>query len=319
MARAPVRRTDSRLRLRHRLDHVLARWGYRRSRHRVEPGLWGLGDPGPDDPVLVTANYTLSFDALRAALRGRRAWILVLDTRGVNVWCAAAEGAFSTEELVRRVRETELAERVSHRRLILPQLAGPGVAGHRVREETGFRVLWGPVRAAHLPAFLDGGSKTDPSMRRVRFPLGDRLALVPVELVHALLPALLLAAGAGWAGGFLWAGAVIAAFLAGLLLFPLLLPLLPFRDFWPNGGLLGVLALAPFAWRLSRGGVPGLLAALGMLLLLAPVSAWLALGFTGCTPYTSASHVRREFRRWTRPMAASLVLGGALLGWRLFL
>ena len=110
------------------------RWGVGRMNYKVDPGLYALGEPDADSPVLVTANYKLSFDALRSALPGRNFWILVVDTDGINVWCAAGKGTFSTEELVSRIESSGLAQLVSHRRLIVPQLAAPGVAAHRVRE-----------------------------------------------------------------------------------------------------------------------------------------------------------------------------------------
>ncbi|MDI7277767.1 MAG: mercury methylation corrinoid protein HgcA, partial [Anaerolineae bacterium] len=172
-----------------RWDHFLARWGVNRAGHRVEPGLYALGAPTPESPVFVSANYTLSFDALRSSLAGVDGYILVLDTVGVNVWCAAGKGTFGTDELVHRIGATSLDERVRHRRLILPQLGAPGVAAHEVRERTGFRVEYGPVRAADLPAYLKARRAT-PEMRRVRFGLLDRLVLIPVELVHTIIPML---------------------------------------------------------------------------------------------------------------------------------
>ena len=85
-----------------------------------------MGSPSPDSPVLVSANYKLSFDVLRRSLAGIDAWILVLDTKGINVWCAAGKGTFGTEELLRRIAAVRLGEVVSHRRLVLPQLGAPG-------------------------------------------------------------------------------------------------------------------------------------------------------------------------------------------------
>jgi len=76
-------------------------------------------------PVLVTANFKMSFDRLRNALPGRDAWILVLDTKGVNVWCAAGKGTFGTSELVARITACGLNQIVSHREVVLPQLQGP--------------------------------------------------------------------------------------------------------------------------------------------------------------------------------------------------
>ena len=86
-----------------RWDHFLARWGVNRMGHVVQPGLYKLGLAIPEIPVFASANYTLSFDALRSALAGIDAYILVLDTRGINIWCAAGKGTFGTDELVRRI------------------------------------------------------------------------------------------------------------------------------------------------------------------------------------------------------------------------
>ncbi len=88
-------------------DHwgtIKARLGIGRMNYSIIPGLYALGNPDDNSPVLVTANYKMSFDRLREALPDRNVWILVLDTRGINVWCAAGKGTFGTEELVRQNR-----------------------------------------------------------------------------------------------------------------------------------------------------------------------------------------------------------------------
>ncbi|MEM4724636.1 MAG: mercury methylation corrinoid protein HgcA, partial [Candidatus Hadarchaeum sp.] len=212
-----------------RLDHFLARCGVNRSGHRVEPGLYALGHPTPESPVFVTANYTLSFDALRSALAGIDGYILVLDTQGINVWCAAGKGTFGTDELVRRIAAVHLSEVVSHRNLILPQLGAAGVSAYEVKRRSGFSVEYGPVRAADLPEYLKTHRATE-EMRRVRFALFDRLVLIPVEVVHLFVPMLLAAAILYVLSGWLAAASAITAVLSGVVLFPILLPWLPTRD-----------------------------------------------------------------------------------------
>ena len=110
-----------------------------------------LGRPTDASPVFASANYKLSFDALRASLKGRDAWLLVLDTKGINVWCAAGKGTFGTLELVRSIAETELDKIVGHRTVIVPQLGAPGVSAHRVKFYSGFNVVYGPARAEDIP------------------------------------------------------------------------------------------------------------------------------------------------------------------------
>ncbi len=316
-----IRRVDTRLTGRQRWDHILARWGYRRGGHRVAPGLYAIGRPGVDTPVLVTANYSLSFDAVRTALAGRDAYLLVLDTQGINVWCAAGKGTFGTQELVRRIELTELARVVRGRRLILPQLGAPGVAAHVVRQRTGFRVEYGPVRASDLPAYLDTGEAT-PEMRRVRFTLRDRAVLIPIEFVHLVLPmlgaAVVLYFLAGWWGAL----AVPVAGVTGSVLFPLLLPWLPAHEFSVKGFILGTLAALPVALGASGSGRPlAWASAVGLALGIIATTAYVALNFTGATPLTSRTGVAREMRRYIRPMAALaaasvlLILGTAIAGW----
>ena len=76
--------------------------------YTVNPGLCRVGNPDDASPALVTANYKMSFDRLRKELSGLDAWIMVLDTKGINVWCAAGKGTFGTEEAVRKIGEVGL-------------------------------------------------------------------------------------------------------------------------------------------------------------------------------------------------------------------
>jgi hypothetical protein len=304
---------DGRLTLSDRRDHFQARLGIRREAHRVLPGLYALGNPTPDSPVFVSANYRLSFDALRSALEGMDGYILVLDTKGINVWCAAGKGTFGTDEIVNRVLATRLKEVVRHRKLILPQLGAPGVAAHQVKQRTGFLVEYGPVRAADLPEYLRT-RKASMEMRQVRFTLQDRLVLIPVELVHVILPVL----GCGLAlfllGGLIPALAAATSVLAGTVLFPTLLPLLPTHNFSTRGFILGLLVALPFALAVfvrNPDWAPWQKAgqALGYLLSMPAVTAFLALNFTGSTPFTSRTGVRREIFAYIPAMAWTFGLG----------
>lgn len=307
-----------------RLGHWQMRWGIGRGRYRVAPGLYGIGAPGPESPVLVTANYKMTVDALRRELAGIDAWLLILDTRGINVWCAAGKGTFGTDEVVRRVAECRLAGVVSHRTLILPQLGAPGVAAHEVRKGCGFRVIYGPVRAADLPAFLAAGMQATPAMRRVTFTTGERLTLTPVELVTMLKPtawAALILLVLGGVGPQLFSvdaalvrgGAAIAAglvgMLSGALLVPAALPWLPGRMFAVKGALAGLLVAT--AGVLAGGDRLGTLNSLALLLALPAVAAWCAMNFTGSTTFTSPSGVEKEMRR-TIPVQAAALLAGVI-------
>jgi len=297
-----------------------SRWGIGRMSYRVPAGLYAVGTPDSAAPVVVTANYKMSFDIVRRALAGRDLWLLVLETHGVNVWCAAGKGTFGTEELVRRIEKTGLLEVVSHRRLLLPILAATGIAAHEVKRLTGFTVSYATIRAQDLPEYLDNGMVTTPRLRELSFTCRERMALVPVEFVLsmkqlAVAGVLFLALGTlayGVPGGVLALVAFLGAALSGIVVTPLLLPWLPGRRFSIKGFLAGLAWVAIF---FALGGFrsAGCLETAAAFLALPAVSAYYALNFTGCTPFTSRSGVKKEMCR-----AIPLMIGAVLLGLSLF-
>ncbi len=296
------------------LGALKVRWNIGRDSYTVLPGLYAAGKPSPESPVLVTANYKLSFDVVRRELAGIDAWVLVLDTRGINVWCAAGKGTFGTRELEQRISAVRLAEVVSHRTVILPQLGASGVSAHEVKKATGWSVKYGPVRARDIPAFLAAGQKKDDAMREVHFKLRDRMAVAPVELTQAwpFLVGILVASalfGLPFPNGV---GRALAAFLAllgallvGTFAFPALLPWLPFRAFSLKGAVLGI------AWGIGAALAAGASAAAttAMALVSGSLVSFIAMNFTGASTFTCQPGAALEVRRGIVPMAASLVAG----------
>lgn len=309
-------RTDHQIKLKDILDHLQARWGINRMKHKVEPGLYKIGKPGPESPVFVTANYTLSFDALRSSLKDIEGYILVLNTFGINVWCAAGKGTFGTEELVRRIEETNLAEIINHRNLILPQLGAPGVSAHEVKEKSGFHIKYGPVRAEDIPEYMST-KKVSAEARRVKFTLGDRLTLVPVELKQVVLPMLLLTVVLFFTVGLIPALALLGSGIAGTVLFPAMLPWLPTKNFSTKGFILGGIVASGFGLVHLLGNLHQplifiLVSTLAYVITLPPVTAFLSLNFTGATTFTSRSGVRKEINTYF-PVMVWMAGGGLLL------
>lgn len=286
----------------------------------VPPGLYAIGHPSATDPVLVTANYKMSYDIVRRAVAGRNCWLLVLETYGINVWCAAGKGTFGTGELVRRVTSTGLAGVVSHRRLILPILGAPGVAAHQVAQRCGFSVSYATIRAADLPEYLENGMVTTPDMRQLTFTLYERLVLIPVEVVLALksivviggvvllLTVLLGSPSAGLTAFCAYLGAV----LSGIVLGPLLLPWLPGRSFAVKGAVTGLLWSGLF-YVLAGGSSWNGAISLALLLSLPAISAFYTLNFTGCSTYTSRSGVKKEMHIALPAMGSALIVSLILL------
>ncbi|MBC8343230.1 MAG: acetyl-CoA synthase subunit gamma [Bacteroidetes bacterium] len=205
---------DSKLNFKDRFGALMVRLAFYRNSYKVNPGLYAVGNPDGASDVFVTANYKLSFDHLRKNLDELNAWILVLDTRGINVWCAAGKGTFSTTELVNRIRLSRLSEIINHRKIIVPQLGATGISAHKVEQltanaaaqsilsnpslsntaafvpdpvslnpEPGFKVIYGPVKASDIKEFVRKKHHSTKEMRKVSFNLVDRLKLIPVDLV----------------------------------------------------------------------------------------------------------------------------------------
>ena len=322
----PVPRVKTTLQGSDYVGMVRARLGIKRDLYKIAPGLYCVGAPDSRAPLLVTANYKLTFDYLRKELATISAWILVLDTRGINVWCAAGKNLFSTEEVVRRLTAAGVKKVVTHNRMILPQLAATGVAAHEVKKQSGFKVIYGPVRSKDLAKFLTRGLKSEPSMRRVTFNIIDRLILVPVELAQLPKPSLwiLLMAffvsgigahvfsfSAAWLRGIMLAAAYAAGILAGAVATPIILPWIPGRSFAVKGAIIGVLSAAGIV-ALYRSDLQ-VLGALALLLFTTAVSSYLAMNFTGSTPFTSPSGVEKEMRRAIPLQAAAVLL--AIVAW----
>ena len=291
------------------LGAVKVRWGIRRDNYRVYPGIYAIGSPDENSDVFVTANYKLTFDNLRKNLSGLNGWILVLDTKGVNVWCAAGKGTFSTKELVRRIRLVSLDKIVKHKRLIVPQLGATGIAAHMIKEETGFNVHYGPVRASDIKRFIGNGYRADKEMRRVTFTLNDRMKLIPNDFMYGkyyLLGALAVVfIISGLSGNGLFyrdfsinAGPallkVFFAYLSGIVITPILLPYIPGRPFSLKGFYTGAFVfLILLIIKLTGGNIFEILS---WFFVITTISSFLAMNFTGSSTFTSLSGVKKEMR-----------------------
>jgi hypothetical protein len=321
-----VPRIKTRLETSDHLGTLIARLGINRDQYKIAPGLYGVGNPDQDSPVLVTANYKLSFDSLRRELTDLDAWLLVLDTRGINVWCAAGKALFSTRELVERVEQTRLDTVVNHNRVILPQLGATGVSAHHVKKASGFEVVWGPVRAEDIRRFIASNNRTDNAMRKVTFSIWERTVLIPVELSHLPKPtfwvllALFFLSGVGtqvfslsdaWYRGLMALTAYAGGIIAGAVAAPILLPWLPGRAFalkgTLTGGIVGLIVVLLFKNSLIW------LETAALMFMTMATSSYLAMNFTGSTPFTSPSGVEKEMRQAIPVQAGALLV--AVVAW----
>ena len=285
------------------------RWGIRRNSYRVDPGLYAVGTPDERSDVLVTANYKLTFDTVRKNLKGLNVWLLVLDTKGVNVWCAAGKGTFGTKELVQRIQTTSLGTIVMHKRLLLPQLGATGVAAHLVKEYSGFTVVYGPVRASDIQPFIHAGYKTTKEMRRVNFDWFDRAKLIPNDIVYniryflALFIVISVLSGINTSGYSVQQALsniipiikiIAAGYFAGLVFTPLFLPYIPTQNFSFKGLIIRAIISALLFLNHSLDG--SFLTQSAEIFFILSLSSFLAMNFTGASTYTSLIGVKKEMK-----------------------
>jgi hypothetical protein len=292
-------------------DHmgaVMVRWNINRNNYRVAPGLYALGNPDSGSDIFVTANYKLTFDILRSDLEGINGWILVLDTHGINVWCAAGKGTFGTRELVKKLKQYSIDKLVSHRRLIVPQLGATGIAAHKVRDESGFNVIYGPVRSSDIKTFIQNGYRKDRQMSRVTFNFSDRMKLVPNDFIYgkyylfgaiAVMILLSFITVNGFILNFSNDSAhaalnVLLAYFGGIVLTPALLPYIPVRAFALKGFLAGIMIFIAILLLDLTG--PGILQKLSWFLIVTAITSFMAMNFTGSSTFTSLSGVKKEMK-----------------------
>ena len=158
----------------------------------VKTGIIRVGQPDRQSPVLVTCNFGLTVRRVLRALRGLDAYLLVANSRGINVWCAASGGHFTSNDIISVVKTSGIGDLVEHRRLVLPQLSATGVERSVVEEKTGWRVVFGPVYAQDIPTYLANHYKKTERMRTVRFDLPERLEMAvmwatPISVIPLIL------------------------------------------------------------------------------------------------------------------------------------
>ncbi len=122
---------------------------------QVSPGLYEIADPKPDSPLLVTTNFSLTYFSVAGEVEagGRPAWLLVADSEGMSVLTAWAAGKFDAERIAKAVNSNGLADKLSHRSIVIPGLVA-GISGELEEELPGWEVLVGPRESIGIPSYL---------------------------------------------------------------------------------------------------------------------------------------------------------------------
>ena len=240
----------------------------------TKPGLRRVGNPAPSSPVLVTCNFELTVRKVIQTLKrdGIDAWLLVAPTKGINVWCAAGGGHFTTDTVISILRTSGVENMVDHRDLILPQLSAVGVNIWALKEHTGWKPRFGPVYIEHLAAYLKHvGKPPEKEFRRVEFPLHDRFVMgTNLGFNSLLFFALPFIIGSIWVSGLWWKSITLLYLLA--VLNSVLVFWLPGKPGVQKGFSLGLIVSAAFVvlsqtiWDIGPGETMGWM---GLIILLA--------------------------------------------------
>jgi acetyl-CoA decarbonylase/synthase, CODH/ACS complex subunit gamma len=121
----------------------------------VIEGIYPIGDPAADSPVLVTTNFALTYFIVSGEIEGSRvpSWLLVKDSEGLSVMTAWAAGKFAGDEVGMFVKKSGIADKVQKKELIIPGYAA-AIAGDMEEELPDWKIIVGPREAAHIPPFI---------------------------------------------------------------------------------------------------------------------------------------------------------------------
>lgn len=280
--------------------------------HRsVEPGLYYTGNSYDiSTPMLVTANYHLTAFLLWRTLKGRNVRILVIDTKGINVWCSSGKGQFNVEQIMLQL------ERYSHNdltdtdelQIILPKLSLSGIS---LKEASlaGLKPVIGPIYRQDIPKFLENKPYKDCAENKYRFNLRDRLFTLPASLIQfgkymfkGVVP--LFIWHAFFPTGIHWQPIALGIFIG--FLFITLFPLIPGRRFGTKGIVLGI-TLASLQYY-SSDHIFQFIEQLGYTLAILGLSILFALYYTGNSGASNYSLVKKDIIALL-PVSALLILG----------
>jgi len=125
----------------------------------MQEGIYPIGNPGEDSPVLITVNFSLTYFIVSGEIESSRvpSWLLVMDTEGLSVLTAWAAGKFVGDAIGAFIKKSGITEKVKHRKVVIPG-AVAAVSGDLEEElGSGWEVKIGPREAVHIPAYLKMG------------------------------------------------------------------------------------------------------------------------------------------------------------------
>ena len=121
----------------------------------VDSKFYEIGTPGPDSPVLVTTNFSLTYFIVSGEVEASKidSWLGIVDSEGQSVLTALAAGKFVPDSIAKFINTSGIADKVNHRKLVIPGYVAQ-ISGELDEELPDWEIIVGPREAADISTYL---------------------------------------------------------------------------------------------------------------------------------------------------------------------
>ena len=289
----------------------------------IEPGIYKSGNPDENSPIIVTGNYEFTYIKVMRDLQGIDAWVLCVDSNGINVWCASRGDDFGNKQLLEALKATGIQHFTTTRKLILPQLSAGGISIPRLpkfSEEFPFKIVYGPVWSKYLKQYLiEKKNRKEEKMKRANFSPFHRLRagithitfLFRKIFLFPLIALLIINYIFTWLNLFnsiFWILDILISIGVSNLLITALFPVSNFtRSFINKGiffGIISIFFLGGLMWILGR----SLIYTLLNLTFFFWLSLFTTMSFSGNTMSTNPREIQKEYPTFKKMNTILLII-----------
>ncbi len=283
------------------------------TRKSIIPGLYRIGTPQRSSPVIVTANYYWTVNSVYNTLCKEKidCFLLIIDSDGINVWCAAGGGHFTHTQILEAIRLFNLRDHIDHSSLILPQLSATGV-DRKVLAKAGWKPNFGPVDIGDINSFLKLYTK-EPESSRITFNVPFRTLMgiqhaffvgcvlfLPLLLILGILAVIQIPLTS------FWVVVVLQLLIIGLVTNFAFIWFYPFFDFtssfFKKGLVMATLNIfGTILLLITQGKTDSLFTVIFWIALTSVVSIFIVLDLAGNTPYTNHLDVESDLTLFMIP------------------
>ncbi len=122
----------------------------------VKSGIYEIGKPDENAPLLVTGNFALTYFLVKedAGKLKDPSWLLVADSEATSIESAVAGRKFTTDKILESIKETGVGQKVKHKSIIIPGYAAR-LSGELEDGLKDWKVLVGPRDSSAIKDFVE--------------------------------------------------------------------------------------------------------------------------------------------------------------------